>query len=134
MPATLALALTAMVGCTLLTCLYDRQASLAARVGTGACTGYALLGSVETFCASVWSQDRALITTAIVFTLILALLASRQIRRRLLTNIYASADQLCKACRRPGWKEVRYIIFYAFLAILLWRVFDRVMFERRGEV
>jgi hypothetical protein len=59
MPATLALALIAIVGGALLTYLYDGRASLAARMGTGACTGYALLGSVETFCASVLDKDRA---------------------------------------------------------------------------
>jgi hypothetical protein len=58
----------------------------------------------------------------------------RQIRCQVLTNICASADRLRKECRRPGWKEVRYIIFYGFLVMLLWRVFDRVMFESRGEV
>src|ERR1700751_3851098 len=134
MPATLVLALITIVGGALLTYLYDRRASLAARMGTGACTGFALLGSVETFCASVLHQDRALIVTATVFTLALALLVFRQIRCQVLTNICVSADQLHKACRRPGWQEVRYIIFYGFLFMLLWRVFDRVMFESRGEV
>ena len=52
----------------------------------------------------------------------------------MLTNICASAERLRKECRRPGWKEVRYIIFYGFLVMLLWRIFDRVMFESRGEV
>jgi NADH:ubiquinone oxidoreductase subunit K len=51
-----------------------------------------------------------------------------------LTNICASADRLRKECRRPGWKEVRCIIFYGFLVMLLWRVFDCVMFESIGEV
>jgi hypothetical protein len=134
MAATLVLALITIVGGSLLTYLYDRQASLAARLGTGACTGYALLGSVETFCASVLRQDRALVVTATIFTLALALLVLRQIRCQVLTNICESADQLRKACRRPGWKEVRYTIFYGFLVTLLWRVFDRVMFESRGEV
>jgi hypothetical protein len=72
--------------------------------------------------------------TAINFTLTLALLVFRQIRYQVLTNICASADRLRKECRRPGWKEVRYIIFYGFLVMLLWHVFDRVMFESRGEV
>src|SRR6516225_11291050 len=134
MPATLALALIPIVCGALLTYLYDRRASLAARVGTGACTGYALFGSVDAFCASVLHQDRALLVTASVFTLALAVLISRQVRCQVLTNISASADQLRKACRRPGWKEVRCIIFCGFLVILLWRVFDRVMFESGGEV
>ena len=134
MPATLALALIAIIGGALLTYLYDRRASLAVRMGTGACTGYALLGSVGTFCASVWQQDRALVVTTTVFTLALALLVFRQIRCQVLTNICASVDKLRKACRRPGWREVRCFIFYGFLVMLLWRVFDRVMFESRGEV
>jgi len=134
MPATLALALIAIVGGALLTYLYDGRVSLAARMGTGACTGYALLGSVETFYASVLHQDRVLILTATIFTLASALLVFRQIRCQVLTNICASADRLRESCRRPGWKEVRYIIFYSLLIMLLWRVFDRVMFESRGEV
>src|SRR5262249_44894832 len=99
---------------------------------TGACTGYALLGSVGAFCASVWKQDRVM--TATVFILPFVLLVSRQIRWQVLTNLCVSADKLRKACRRPGWKEVCCFTFYAFLCALLWRVFDRVMFESRGEV
>ncbi len=129
MPATVALALIAIVGGALLTYLYDRRASLAARMGTGACTGYALLGSVETFCTSVLHENRALIVTATVFILAFALLAIRQIRCQVLTDICATENQLRKAYRRPGWKEVRCIIFYGFLVMLLWRVFDRVLFE-----
>src|ERR1700751_4944550 len=102
MPATLVLALITIVDGALLTYLYDRQASLAARLGTGACAGYALLGSVETFCASVLPQGPTLIVTATVFPLALALLILRQIRCQVLTNICESADQLRKACRRPG--------------------------------
>src|ERR1700757_4574893 len=117
MPATLVLALITIVGGALLTYLYDRRASLAARMGTGACTGYALLGSVQTFCASVLRQDRALIVTATVFTLALSLLVFRRIRCQALTSICASADQLRKACRRPSWKEVRRIIFYGLLVM-----------------
>ena len=134
MPATLALALIAIIGGALLTYLYDRRASLAVRMGTGACTGYALLGSVGTLCASIWQLDRALVVTTTVFILVLALLVFRQIRCQVLTNICASADKLRKACRRPGWREVRYFIFYGFLVMLLWRVFDRVMFESEGEI
>ena len=134
MPATLALALIAIIGGALLTYLYDRRASLAVRMGAGACTGYALLGSVGTLCASIWQLDRALVVTTTVFILVLALLVFRQIRCQVLTNICASADKLRKACRRPGWREVRYFIFYGFLVILLWRVFDRVMFESEGEI
>ena len=134
MPATLALALTAIIGGALLTYLYDRRASLAVRMGTGACTGYALLGTVGTFCASVWQLDRALVVSTTVFILVLALLFFRQIRCHVLTNICASADKLRKACRRPGWREVRCFIFYGFLVMVLWRVFDRVMFESEGEI
>ena len=134
MPATLALALIAIIGGALLTYLYDRRASLVVRIGTGACTGYALLGSVGTFCASIWRLDRALVVTTTVFTLALALLVFRQVRCQMLTDICASTDKLRNAFRRPGWREVRYFIFYGCLVILLWRVFDRVMFESNGEV
>src|ERR1700746_292758 len=134
MPATLALTLIAIIGGALLTYLYDHRASLAVRIGAGACTGYALLGSVGTFCASVWQLDRALVLTTTIFTLAFALLVFRQIRGQLLKNICASADKLHKACRRHGWREARCFIFFGFLVMLLWRVFDRVMFESRGEV
>jgi hypothetical protein len=134
MPATLALALIAIIGGALLTYLYDGRASLAARMGAGACTGYALLGSVETFCASALCKDRALILTATIFILTLALPVFRQIRCQVLADICASADRLREVCRRPRWKDARHIIFYGLLVMLLWRVFDRVMFESRGEV
>jgi hypothetical protein len=134
MPATLALALIAITSGSLLTYLYDRRASVAARVGTGTCTGFALLGSLGTLCASVWQLDRALVVTATIFTLAFAILVCRQVRSQLLKDMCASVDKLLEACRRPAWREVRCFIFYGFLVILLWRVFDRVMFESGGEV
>lgn len=134
MPATLGLSLISIVAGALLTYLYDRRASLAARMCTGACTGYALLGSVGTLCASVWQQERVLVVTVAVFTFALALLVFEQIRSDVLTDIYESKDRLCKACRRRGWSDVRCFIFYGFLAMLLWRVVDRVMFESSGSV
>jgi hypothetical protein len=134
MLATLALALIATVGGSLLTYLYDRRASSGMRMGTGACTGYALLGSVATFCASVWQLDRALVVTTTAFILTFILLVFRQIRCRVLTNICESMVSLRKACLRPGWREVRWFLFCSFLLMLLWRAFDRVMFESRGEV
>src|SRR5438876_10552349 len=134
MPATLALTLIAIIGGALLTYLYDCRASLLARMETGACTGFALLGSLATVCASVWQLDRALLVTTTVFILALALLLSRQIRCQVLADISGSADKLCQAYRRRGWREVRWFILYGFLVVLLWRVFDRVMFDSRGEV
>jgi hypothetical protein len=134
MPTTLALALLSIISGVLLTYLYDRRASLGARMGTGACTGYALLGSVGTFFASVWQQDRTLVASATVLTFPLALLVFRQIRCRVFTSVCASAGKLHQAYRRRGWGEVRSLIYYGFLVMVLWRVFDRVMFESRGEV
>jgi hypothetical protein len=134
MPATLALTLITIFGGALLTYLYDFRASLLTRIGTGACTGFVLLGSLATVCASVWQLDRALLVTTTVFILALALLLFRQIRCQVLTDISISADKLCQVYRRRGWREVRWFIFYGFLVVLLWRVFDRAMFESRGEV
>jgi len=134
MPATLALTLIAIIGGALLTYLYDFRASPLARIGTGACTGFALWGSFATLCTSVWQLDRALLVTTTVFILALALLLCGQIRCRVLTDISGSAGKLCQAYRRRDWREVRWFIFYGFLVMLLWRVFDRVMFESRGEV
>jgi hypothetical protein len=134
MPATCALTLITIVGGALLTYLYDRRASLMARVGTGACTGFALLGSLGTICAFVWQLDRALLVTTTIFMLALALLLLSRIRCRVLTDLRASADKLRQAYRRRGWREIRWFSFYVFLVMLLWRVFDRVMFESKREI
>jgi hypothetical protein len=134
MPATLALTLITIIGGALLTYLYDCRASLLARIGTGACTGFALLGSLATVFASVWRLDRALLVTTTIFILAVALLLFRQICCQALTDISVSANELCRGYRRRGWGEVRWYIFYSFLVVLLWRVFDRAMFESKGEV
>jgi hypothetical protein len=134
MPATLALTLITIFGGALLTYLYDFRASLLTRIGTGACTGFVLFGSIATVCASVWQLDRALLATTTIFILALALLLFRQIRCQVLTDISGSADRLCQVYRRRGWREVRWFIFYSLLVVLLWRVFDRAMFESKGEV
>jgi len=134
MPATIALALISIVSGTLLTYLYDPRASLAARMGMGACTGYALFGTVETFFASVWQQDRALAVTTTFFILAFVLLGFRKISSQPLSRIRVSARKLRKACRRPDSTKLLCFSFYGLLVVLLWRVFDRVMFEIRGEV
>src|SRR5512133_1416445 len=100
MPATLALALIAIIAGALLTYLYDGRASLLARMATGACTGFALLGSVATLCASVWQLDRALLIATNIFLLPLALLLFRQIRCHVLTDISVSANKVRQVYRR----------------------------------
>lgn len=132
MLATLVLSLAAILGGAALSYLYDQRACLATRVATGVCTGYVLLGSVASLCACFWGLDRCtLLAATATVSLPLALLFFRQVRAEALTEICLAA---AKMRSRLGWREVGRFIFCGFLVLLLWRVFDRAMFESGGEV
>src|SRR5256714_15279801 len=79
----LLLALVAIAGGTLLTYLYDEDAPLAARLCTGACTGFALFALVAFLFASLLGLNQTtLLLTSLLLLLSLAVFTRPKIKER----------------------------------------------------
>src|SRR5437867_7049177 len=119
--AALALSLVPILAGTLLTYLYDRNAPFAARLATGACTGYALFATVGFLLALLLGlQPLTLVLTEVALASPLALLARPAFRSQVRREAAAAARAMTLSC----------CVFYALLSLLLWLVFDRAVFER----
>ncbi|MBZ5507762.1 MAG: hypothetical protein LAO78_20055 [Acidobacteriia bacterium] len=118
------LLLIAITGGTLLTFLFDRSASRAARLCMGACIGLALMattGFLLSLCFGLGAA--AILFSAIILLLPLLLLLNGERRTLILGGLRSPASS-------SGSKSIGYLIFYLAMAILLAMVFGRAAFER----
>ena len=129
MIASLLLALLVTLSGTTATYLYDENASLGARLCAGAALGLAALGLVSFVVASfVGLSGIAIVFSAAICSSPLALLTDATIKRRLRQDL----DQALSAARRlvqPDLTTLGYFLFYAFTALVLWKVFNRAVIE-----
>jgi hypothetical protein len=134
MPFALLLALAAIAGATLLTYLYDRDASLWSRLCAGVCVGFAALGIVGFVLASwLGMTPAALVLAAAVTGSPLLLLLRRDVRTRVGADARGASRFLNLALTRPGRGATGTLIFYLVAAALLWLVCDRTMYaDARG--
>lgn len=127
---SLALILIATTAGTLCTYLYDESASVAARVCAGACTGLAALGLLGFVCASFLGLTTlSLLLTAVVVALPLLLLGAAGLRARVSADLLESSRAVRRAVLRPSWSTTLTFVFYLSIALLLWIVFKRALFE-----
>ena len=126
MTASLLLALLVTVTGTIVTYLYDDNASLGARLCAGACLGLAALGLVGFVVASFISLSgvAVLITTAICCSP-LALVADAAINKQFKQDLQSASRLL----RSPDAALIAYFLFYVVVAIVFWKIFDRAMIE-----
>ncbi len=127
---SLALLLLVTASGTLATYAYDEVGNFPARLCTGVCTGIAALGLIGFIVASFLG----LTPLAILLTLgVLAapLVILRNSRRRV-----AVQQDVMKAWRRfrdcifhPSRIPLGYTLFYAIVAVILWRAFQRAMID-----
>ncbi|HEY6118901.1 MAG TPA: hypothetical protein VIV66_03030 [Pyrinomonadaceae bacterium] len=126
MTISLALALLATFSGTLTTYLYDKGASLLARICGGACVGMALLGLIGfVFASFLGLTPLALVLTSVILASSVLLLRDPNRRRAL----KADWDETNQALRHPGGWIIGYILFYLGISIVFWRVFDRAVIE-----
>jgi hypothetical protein len=117
----------AILGGTLLTFLFDRNAPRAARLCMGASIGMALMATVGFLLALVLDLGTAtLIYSAVILLLPLLLLVNPE-RRALIVNALRSS---ASAGRKSSTAGIGYLTFYLAIAILLAVVFNRAVFER----
>src|SRR5579864_9492879 len=122
------LLLIAVLGGTLLTFLFDRGASLGARVCMGACIGPALLATVG-FLSALWLGlgPGCIVLSASVLLLPILLLNRSAYRQPVSDSIGAAKGSISSS---PGRRTAAYVFFYFALAVLLGMVFSRAAYER----
>jgi hypothetical protein len=131
----LILTLIAIMGGTLATYLYDEGVPVGARLCAGACTGLTALGLLGFVCASFLGMTPlALVLAAGAVASPLLLLLKPERRREVLADLSLAVTGVRRAVLRPTWERSAYFLFYAFVAVVLWVVFDRAMFEQADGI
>jgi hypothetical protein len=128
---SLALSLLTIASGTLLTYLWDEEAPPGARLCIGACVGFALLGLIGLALSLMIGLTAAtLAVTALLLATPLLLLRNAQRREEINADINRALTAISRATARPDRWAFIYFFFYAAVAIVMWLVFARAMFEK----
>ncbi len=131
MIASLALSLLAIASGTLLTYEYDEGASLASRLCSGACVGFAIMALAGfVFALILGLGPHSIGLTAAVLMLPFLLLRSQRTRAQLNHDINQSLKAISRASTKPDRWAFIYFLFYAGVMIVTWLVFDRALLEK----
>jgi uncharacterized membrane protein YhaH (DUF805 family) len=127
---SLALALLATAGGTLVTYLYDEGASLATRLCSGVCIGLAAFGLIGFVLSSFLGLTPIAIgLSAAAVALPFALLIDLTRRSRVRADLTAMTKAMRQALLYPTGPAIGYVVYYATAAALLWIIFNRAMIE-----
>jgi hypothetical protein len=127
----LALSFIAIASGTLLTYTWDEDAPLASRLCIGACTGFALLGLIGFVVSLLIGLTAAtLFGTALLLATPALLLWNSQIRAQIDADIKNTIKAISRATAEPDRWAYIYFLFYAVVAVVMWLVFTRAMFEK----
>src|SRR5450759_2064603 len=128
---SLALSLFAIASGALLTYTYDEDAPLASRLCTGACIGFALLGLIGFVLALLIGLTAATLAgTALLLATPALLLWNSQTRAQIDADIKNTIKAISRATAGPDRWAFIYFLFYAAVAIVMWLVFSRAIFEK----
>jgi hypothetical protein len=128
---SLALSLIAIASGALLTYTWDEDAPLASRLCTGACIGFALLGLFGFILALLIGLTAAtLFGTALLLATPALLLWNSKIRAQIDADIKNTIKAISRATAEPDRWAYIYFLFYAVVAVVMWLVFTRAMFEK----
>ncbi|HEX3153301.1 MAG TPA: hypothetical protein VHV32_01695, partial [Candidatus Angelobacter sp.] len=117
----------AILGGTLLTFVFDRNAPRGARLCMGATIGMALMATIGFVLALMLGLGAVTIILSAVILLLPLLLLVNPERRALIVNALRSPSSATQKSSAAG---IGYLVFYLALAILLAMVFNRAVFER----
>ena len=127
---SLVLTLLVTTSGTIATYLYDEGASFAARLCAGACLGLTALGLIGfVFASFIGLNTTSIILTVIVLLLPLLILRNRERRNAVRSDLRTVSQAIRRNLRKPSAASLGYVVFYAAVAIILARVFDRAMIE-----
>jgi len=128
-PVTLLLLLAAIAGGTLATYAYDDESPLSARIAAGAPLGLTLLGLIGFALASAIGLTAATVALAASLVLLLGAAAVGPAPGRLRADVLVARDTLVGRLRHPDRWTGSLAILGAAAAWLVWRVYERAMFE-----
>jgi hypothetical protein len=130
MITSLALSLIAIASGTLLTYTYD-DAPVAARLCSGACIGFALMGLAGLLIALCFGLNPLTIgMTAVLLLLPIGLLKQQKIRVQINADIDSALKAISRATAKPDRWAFIYFLFYAGVMIVMWLVFDRALLNK----
>ena len=130
MIASLLLALLVTFSGTVATYLYDENASLGARLCAGGAIGLSAFGLIGFVIASlVGLSGAAVLFTAVICCSPLALVTDGRILRQLKRDLDAVSIGARRLVTKPDTTSIGYFLFYALVAIVLWKVFSRAVIE-----
>ena len=128
MIASLILALLVTLSGAVVTYLYDENAPFGARLCSGACVGLAALGVVGFVVASLIGLTGTTVLISTVLCLMpAAVLLSPKVRNTVLEDLVVQAKRIRGFFNHPDAGTGTYVVFYAFIAIVFWKVFSRAM-------
>jgi len=128
---SLALSLIALASGTLLTYTWDEDAPLGSRLCTGACIGFALLGLIGFALALlIGLTTTTLVVTALLLATPALLLRNPVVRAQIDKDLQTTSRAISRATTSPDRWTLIYFLFYAMVAIVMWLVFSRAMFEK----
>ena len=122
------LLISAIIGGTLLTFLFDRTAPRPARLCMGASIGLALMATVGFLLALCFGLNATTVALSAIILLLSALLLIDAERRAFILS------SLRSPASASGSGNIGYLIFYLALAILLGMVFGRAAFEHKDGI
>jgi hypothetical protein len=135
MALSLLITLIALLGGTATTYLYDSDSPFAARLCAGAYIGLAALGLVVFVLACFIGLSPLSIAIGVcIVALPLLLLRDPARKRRFIEDYDSMRKALLRALTRPSIEQTGTVLFFAAFAVLMWFVFDRVMFEQAGNI
>ena len=127
---SLALLLLVTASGTLATYAYDDVGNFPARLCTGACTGVAALGLIGFILASFLGlTPLAIILTLVVLAAPLVLLKNPHRRVVVQQDVMKAWRRVRDCISHPSRIPLGYTIFYAIVAVILWRAFQRAMID-----
>src|SRR6266850_6785 len=130
MIASIALAFLVTLSGTVVTYLYDEDASFVSRLCAGSCLGLTALGLIGFLIASlIGLTTTAVLLAAIVTAAPLTLLLNENRRNWFKGDLANTSNSINRFLSHPDFISVGYIVFYALIAITFWQVFDHAMIE-----
>jgi len=127
---SLVLALFVTASGTITTYLYDEDASFASRLCAGACIGLAALGLIGFVIASFLGLTPLTIALTVLILAVPFVTLRNATRWQVVQADLSTATQgIRRSLLHPTKAPFGYILFYAAISIILWRVFSRAMIE-----
>jgi hypothetical protein len=128
---SLALSLIAIASGFVLTYAYEENEPLGARLCSGACIGFALMGLVGFVLALIFGLNAITLgLTAAILAAPLLLFTGEKYRASAGGDLDNALRAISRATVRPNRWDFIYFLFYAGVAIAMWLIFSRALLEQ----